>query len=283
MTPEVLYILYAVLAVGAAGVVFLLPSARPAPRTVRHAGGVLALAALAVMGVQWTRWIDPAFLGRSFFVIFGGIAVIAAVLLITSRRPVYSALYFILVMLGVTGLCFLAAAEFLGAALVIVYGGAILVTYVFVIMLAQQAGPATYDNQAREPLAAVLLGFLLVAAATQAMAGPDPLFPVPPMADAGGDVAAGAPADAELMDSGIVDPWTLAGEEGNTRAVGRKLMSTYVVAIEVAGLLLLLAMVGALAIARKRIDPEDLTPEERAERRREQEDVRRRGREAAPF
>ena len=54
-------------------------------------------------------------------------------------RPVYSAVYFVLVVLATTGLCVLAAAEFLAAALVIVYGGAIMVTYIFVIMLAQQA------------------------------------------------------------------------------------------------------------------------------------------------
>ncbi len=75
----------------------------------------------------------------TFFVIFSVIAVAAAVRMITHSKPVYSALYFILVVLSSAGLFLLLQAEFMAFALVIVYAGAILVTYVFVLMLAQQA------------------------------------------------------------------------------------------------------------------------------------------------
>jgi NADH:ubiquinone oxidoreductase subunit 6 (subunit J) len=127
------------------------------------------------LAVFWTRWIGPEFRGRAFFIIFAAIAVVAAVRVVTHPRPIYSALYFVLVVLAVTGLCVLATATFLAAALVIVYGGAILVVYLFVIMLAQQGGMAPYDATSREPLAAVTLAFLIAAAATQAMASPDAL------------------------------------------------------------------------------------------------------------
>ncbi|MGB9624100.1 MAG: NADH-quinone oxidoreductase subunit J, partial [Phycisphaerae bacterium] len=75
-------------------------------------------------------------------------------------------------------------AEFLAAALVIIYVGAILVTYVFVIMLAQQSGTAACDSTARDPGFAVVVGFLLVACVGS-------LLPGVPGVAAGGLQAAG--------------------------------------------------------------------------------------------
>ncbi len=74
-------------------------------------------------------------------------AVLCAILMITSRNPVYSALWFALVTLSVCGLFLLQSAPFLAAATVIVYAGAIVVTFVFVIMLAQQSGATIYDQR----------------------------------------------------------------------------------------------------------------------------------------
>ena len=73
----------------------------------------------------------------------------AAVLTVTSRNPVYSALWFASVVLSTSGLFLLAGAQFLAAGTVIVYAGAIIVTFLFVIMLAQMEGRATYDRAAR--------------------------------------------------------------------------------------------------------------------------------------
>ena len=287
MTTAALYTLYAFLAAGAAGLYLCLPSTRADAQASRRAGGILAAAALAALAVFWARWIGSDFEGRTFFVIFAVIAVVGAVRVVTSTRPVYSALYFVLVVLAVTGLCVLAAAEFLAAALVIVYGGAILVTYVFVIMLAQQSGTSPYDRSSREPIAAVTLGFAVVAAATQAMLATDPIAAHVPRTEARplrliteADPQAG-PADAGTKMKGETDADD--NDKGNVRAVGEKLTTTYIMAIEIGGVLLLVAMVGAVAIARKRIEPEALTPREQAALRAEQEDPRRRGREAEPF
>src|SRR5205085_3546306 len=74
------------------------------------------------------------------------IAVAAAVAMITSRAPVYSAIWFALSLLGVAGLLFQGGAQFLGVATVVVYAGAIVVTFLFVIMLAQPEGHSAYDR-----------------------------------------------------------------------------------------------------------------------------------------
>jgi len=145
---------------------------------------------------------------------------------ITHRRPVYSALYFVLLILAVTGLLVLLEAKFLAAALVIVYAGAILVTYVFVIMLAQQATAAPYDARAREPFWGCLAGFLLLAIVGMQLLS-------------GG--AAATPAGPAAV--------------GTVAEVGTRLLTHYAVAVQVGGLLLLAAMVGAIAIARRKPAP----------------------------
>ena len=79
----------------------------------------------------------------------------------TSRNPIYSALWFASVVLSTAGLFLLAGAQFLAAGTVIVYAGAIIVTFLFVIMLAQMEGKALYDRAARAPGSATFTCFLL--------------------------------------------------------------------------------------------------------------------------
>src|SRR4029450_6679266 len=89
------------------------------------------------------------------------ISLASAIMMITSRNPVYSALWFALVLLGNSGLFMLQKAEFLSAATIIVYAGAIVVTFLFGIMLAQPAGAARYDRYSREPLLVTATGLVL--------------------------------------------------------------------------------------------------------------------------
>ena len=278
-----LYGLYAILAAGAVGLYLSLPSTRADAGALRRAGSVLGIAALAAAVIFLTQWLGSGFEGRAFFVIFAAMAVIAAARVVTHQRPVYSAMYFVVVVLASAGLSILAAAEFLGIALVIIYGGAILVTYVFVIMLAQQAGEASYDRKAREPLAAVLMGFLLVAATTQAMAMKDPIAAKQNQDGVHYRLAADQHTAADSQaNKHAATPADAASPVGNTRAIGEILLTTYVMAMEVAGVLLLVAVVGAIAIARKHIEIEALTPEELRQAQ-DREDVHRRGREVTPF
>ena len=83
-------------------------------------------------------------------------------LTITSRNPIYSALWFAMVVIATAGLFLLAGAPFLAAGTMIVYAGAIIVTFLFVIMLAQMEGKATYDRAARAPGPATFACFLLL-------------------------------------------------------------------------------------------------------------------------
>ncbi len=178
------------------------------------------------------------------FGILSALAVGGAIRVVTHPRPVYSALYFILVILSTAALVIHVGAEFLGIALVIVYAGAILVTYVFVIMLAQQsesgarfASVLDYDRSAREPLWASAAGFLLTATIGTVLVR-----------------GAQAPGTRELFERSAGG--AAAGGE-NTLKLGRLLMIEHAVSVEVAGVLLLVAMIGAIAIARKRIPHAD--------------------------
>lgn len=278
MTTALIYAMYASMALGAAALFLCLPRPGAAAKQWRIAGVILGIAALVGATSVMARWLS-AFEGQSFFVVFAILVLVSAVRVVTHPKPVYSALYFIMVVMSVTGLCVLASAEFLGIALVIVYAGAILVTYVFVIMLAQQTGIAAYDRNAREPFAAVALGFLLAAATGQAMVSQQSLQA------AGQDRAkvrlvaqSSGQQEAAALNS-------LANEKkvGNVQALGGALMTNYVVAVEVAGVLLLVAMVGAIAIAQKRIEPAALTPDEKRELASHDPDLKRAGREALPF
>ena len=108
-----------------------------------------------------------------FFWIFSAIALVSAVRVITHPRPVYSRLYFIMTVFATAGLFVLMYAEFMAAALVLIYAGAILITYVFVIMLASSAqssesrgpleGLTECDLVSRSPFTACLLGFTVMA------------------------------------------------------------------------------------------------------------------------
>jgi NADH:ubiquinone oxidoreductase subunit 6 (subunit J) len=96
------------------------------------------------------------------FYSFATVAIIGGVLLVTQSNPVYAALSFALVVVSTCGLFLLNGAPFLSAATIIVYAGAIIVTFLFVIMLAQQSGVDDADLRSREPFLASVAGFVLL-------------------------------------------------------------------------------------------------------------------------
>src|SRR5207237_4293627 len=95
---------------------------------------------------------------------FSRIAVVSGGLLVTQRNPVRAALSFALVVLSTCGLFLLQAAPFLMAATIISYSVAIVVTFLFVIMLAQQVGTSDADQRSREPFLSCVAGFVLLGA-----------------------------------------------------------------------------------------------------------------------
>jgi len=245
------YVLHAAVALGAAGVYVLLPA--PSRRSKSPAVALLAaacglLAGLSVRAMSATAAGTHVF----YFCAFGALALLGAVRVVTHARPVYSALYLVLTVVSVAGLLVLADAEFLAAALVIIYAGAILVTYLFVIMLARQRGSAPYDSAAREPFAAVVVAFVLVATIgsllTVEPAGPAPRND----ADDAGTLAAWRSAAPGQAGAAAEE----SGEPDAVRQVGRILLTRYAVALEVAGVLLLVAIVGAIWLTRRPVTSE---------------------------
>ncbi len=145
---------------GAAAIYFLLP--RPQGRQLFY-GAVLGILALALAGVLIVN-VGGASVETVLFYIFSGLAVVSGTLLITQQNPARAALSFTLVILSVCGLFLLLAAPFLMVATIIIYAGAIVVTFLFILMLAQQTGPSDADARSREPLLASLTGFILLGA-----------------------------------------------------------------------------------------------------------------------
>lgn len=223
------------------GTVLLLPSRREA--VFRKVGGAVLLAAGLIFGALLIHQVGTLKKGGMslYFWIFSILAILGAVRVITHPRPVYSALYFVLTVMASAGLFILLWAEFMAAALVIIYAGAILVTYVFVIMLASQSGAtkdgehplAEYDAVSREPLVASTVGFALMAVL---------LFVI---FDRAGN------ASVPVTASAATQPAVLT--QGSTQALGNYLFRNQLVNLELSGLILTIAMVGAILIARRRV------------------------------
>jgi NADH-quinone oxidoreductase subunit J len=234
------------LALGWLAVWWLLPCEKPRGRIL---GGLAGIAALLVL--QATLLPPAGDLVRDIlFYLFGGAAILCAGLMITDKNPVYAALWFALTTLAVCGLFLLNSAPFLAAATIIVYAGAIVVTFVFVIMLAQQSGSGGYDNSSFQPGMASLLSFALLATllfSLQEWGGID--GKAADEAQHGQFLSVPAGSQANLFSRA---PESNPKEIGSLRVLGRSLFTDYLYAVELAGTVLLVATIGAIAIAPRR-------------------------------
>ncbi len=148
-----------VCALGLVAVYALLPRPRRLPLLLGVGAAVLALVLAGWLVVRVGKLSLETFL----FYLFAAIAIVAGGLLVTQQNPARAALSFAIVVLATCGLFLLQAAPFLMAATIIVYAGAIIVTFLFVIMLAQQQGLSDADARSREPLFTTITGFVLLA------------------------------------------------------------------------------------------------------------------------
>ena len=236
------------LGLGWLAVWWLMPSVKQRPRIL---GGLAGLAAILMMQMMLLPPAGDAVRNGLFF-LFAAAAVISAALMITDRNPVYSALWFALVTLAVCGLFLLNTAPFLAAATIIVYAGAIIVTFLFVIMLAQQQGTAeSYDTRPVQPGFASLGAFILLGAL---------FFTLQEWGRIGG-VGASEHAEPGQFISVPADlhpnPLSQAAHDNPTeicslRVLGRSLFGDYLYSVEMAGTVLLIATIGAIAIAPRR-------------------------------
>ncbi|NDC62609.1 MAG: hypothetical protein EBZ59_01155, partial [Planctomycetia bacterium] len=145
--------------------------------------GLLALAGFIATGRRLGGVGEEAvFLVVSLVAVFSGAATIV------TRSPVYSAIWFALCLAGVSGLLLVLGGQFLGVATIVVYAGAILVMFLFVLMLAQPEGLAPYDRVSNEPFLAAVAGAVLLGLLTLSI-GRLSAGPASPA-----DAAAGSPA-----------------------------------------------------------------------------------------
>ena len=182
----------------------------------------------------------PILAGQIVFYYLAAASVASAILAVTRRNPVHSMLWVLALFLHVAGIFLLAGAEFLAAVQVIVYAGAILVFYLFFLMLldlpSEAAGP---PFGAHWPLcAAAGLAFAALAWYVR-----DPgLLPA-------ADRVAGVPSAAAALGAPAGGPL-----RGSLSAVGMALFTQFALPFEIASLVLLAAMVGAIVVARRRTE-----------------------------
>lgn len=307
-------VLYLVCVLGAAGLALALP--RRGSKVVALGGVLLAGAAGLAAVSMGSRLPSGAGAGEGgpgfFFYVFAVIALVATARVITHPRPVYSAMYFILTVIASSGLYLLLGAEFMAFALVIIYAGAILITYLFVIMLATQADSGTRQDElddtdavAREPVVGAVLGFVLLGLVSTmlfrgigSLPAPDPAFePDAVLANVPGKVERAlrqadliAPTERVLRDNGrgVVDASSreivvVNDATGTTRPIGPdrwpdglvgtnldrlgwNLLHEHPMTIEIAGVILLMAMLGATVLARKHVEMEESLKAEQARR-----------------
>ena len=159
-----------------------------------------------------------------FFYVFAGITCLAGLMVISSRNPVHSVLFLILAFFNSAGLFVLLGAEFLAMLLVVVYVGAVAVLFLFVVMMLDINFAELRDGfQRYMPLGLGVGGILLA----------EILFVF---------------FNREEMPENL----NLVSEVSNTRALGRVLYTDYIYLFQVAGLILLVAMIGAITLTLRR-------------------------------
>ncbi|HYK89081.1 MAG TPA: NADH-quinone oxidoreductase subunit J [Acidobacteriota bacterium] len=165
---------------------------------------------------------------KFLFYLFGGIALLAAINVVALRRVFYSAISLIICLCALSGLYMLLAAPFIAAVQVIVYAGAIMVLFLFVIMLLDPFSASTGQDKKRLlSYAAILLGIVALSL----------LYPILKAYD-----LASAPRNAGIVPGGT----------GSVRHLGEVLFNDYLLPFEVISVLILVAIIGTVVLAKRR-------------------------------
>ncbi len=177
------------------------------------------------------------------FYAFAAVLLVSALLVVTARNPVHGVLFLVLAFFSAAGIWLLLRAEFLAIALVVVYVGAVMVLFLFVVMMLdinlERVRQGFWRNL---PLALVVGGIMVI----------EMVFVL--MGRIWGAVPPPTPADYS-----------------NTKALGRVLYTQYAYAFEIAGVILLVAIIAAIALTlRRRKDTRRQDPAEQVRARREE-------------
>jgi NADH-quinone oxidoreductase subunit J len=162
-----------------------------------------------------------------FFYLFAFVTIASAFMVISARNPVHSVLFLILAFFNAAGLFVLLGAEFLAMILVVVYVGAVAVLFLFVVMMLDVDFAELRQGFLQYLPIGALIGLVLMVELIAVLAGtiisPD---------------AAGT----------VVTPIPPVAEQSNIEAIGRLLYTKYIYFFQTAGLVLLVAMVGAIVL-----------------------------------
>lgn len=171
-------------------------------------------------------------LDKVLFYVFGGIAVISAALVVTRRNAVHSAVFLITSLLATAGIFLTLRAEFLFIVQIILYAGGIMVLFVFVIMLVNLDVALQQIQFSRQKWVA---GIVVIALLTQ--------------------LGLMLWSSGRLKAANLLLPPAAAADKlpPNTETVAQSLFSTYLLPFEIASLLLLVAMIGAVVMAKKKV------------------------------
>jgi NADH-quinone oxidoreductase subunit J len=182
----------------------------------------------------------------ALFYVFSAVLLLAAFRVITARNPVHAALYLVLAFFQASGVWMLLQAEFLSITLVLVYVGAVMVLFLFVVMMLDINLDLLRQGFWRHfPLAATVGAVVALELAAVLMGG----FRV----SEAPAVAQAAPAAAGAM----------SGQISNTRELGVALYTHYLYPLQIAAAILLVAMVAAIALTlRQRKDSKYQNPSE---------------------
>ena len=189
---------------------------------------------------------------KVLFWMFAGGAIGGGVLMISGRDPVHGALWFAVATLSVCGLFLELSAPFLAAATVIVYAGAIIVTFMFVIMLAQQGGATPYDQHPRLPLVGALTSCFVLGALAFALLDGQEYAAAARGVQTGPALIAAAGDDGQPAAGRPIDTKVTPGQAARLQTLGETLFVDYLFAVELGGTLLLIATIGAIALAPRR-------------------------------
>jgi NADH-quinone oxidoreductase subunit J len=162
-----------------------------------------------------------------FFYLLAAISILAALGMVVARNPVHSAIFLVLTLFNTAGIFIMLGAEFIAAAQVIVYAGAILVLMLFFLMLVDpQNLPERGEGHPVQRIVGPLLGLILFL-----------------------EVAAAIANRAMVGFSGNATPENIAFVGGNTQAVGNLLFTQYLLPFEAIGLVLSVGVIGAIVLA----------------------------------
>jgi NADH-quinone oxidoreductase subunit J len=162
------------------------------------------------------------------FYVFAAVLVVSAVLVVANRNPVYSVLFLILTFFNAAGLFVLLGAEFLAMMLVVVYVGAVAVLFLFVVMMLDINFAELRQGFVRYAGIGAIVGIILVA---------EIIFVV----------SSGAMAPAITTLAGSPTPAGIS----NTQALGDILYTDYFYLFQAAGIVLLIAMIGAIVLTHR--------------------------------